>query len=199
MYIAYSSIDTPEAGTTNLHLDISDALNLIVYIGKTKQTKGHAKKMLKTLEKTDCNREQIDRFMNGETPGALWHLFRQEDADKIRNYIAMKKLQKRETILSENDPIHDQTNYLDNEALKLLKKEYDVEVYTIVQFLGDAVFIPSGAPHQVRNLNSCIKVALDYVSPQGVKECLNITEQLRHLSDTHVNREDKLQVISLTI
>ena len=33
--------------------------------------------------------------------------------------------------------------------LKRLKDEYDVVGWPIAQFLGDAVFIPAGAPHQV--------------------------------------------------
>ena len=93
-----------------------------------------------------------------------------------------------------SDPIHDQVNYIDAQMLKRLEKEHCVTAFTIVQFLGDAIFIPAGAPHQVRNLNSCIKVALDFVSPQGIEQCLLITDQLRHLSEKHVNREDKLQV-----
>ena len=47
---------------------------------------------------------------------------------------------------------------------------------------------------KVRNLNSCIKVAGDFVTPIGVEQCLVITEQFRHLSDLHSNHEDKLQV-----
>ena len=35
LYIAYSSADTPKAGTTNLHIDMSDAVNLIIYVGDT--------------------------------------------------------------------------------------------------------------------------------------------------------------------
>ena len=34
LYIAYSSADTPKAGTTNLHIDISDAFNIIMYVGQ---------------------------------------------------------------------------------------------------------------------------------------------------------------------
>jgi lysine-specific demethylase 3 len=98
-----------------------------------------------------------------------------------------------------SDPIHDQVNYIDAQMLKRLEKEHCVMAFTIVQFLGDAIFIPAGAPHQVRNLNSCIKVALDFVSPQGIEQCLLITDQLRHLSEKHVNREDKLQVCESTI
>lgn len=33
MYNAYGSAITPHAGTTNLHLDISDAVNLLLYVG----------------------------------------------------------------------------------------------------------------------------------------------------------------------
>lgn len=60
--------------------------------------------------------------------------------------------------------------------------------------MGDAVFIPAGAPHQVKNLQSCIKVAGDFVSPENVKNCFNLTQEFRLLSDTHMNHEDKLQI-----
>jgi hypothetical protein len=48
-----------------------------------------------------------------------------------------------------SDSIHDQTTYLEKEDLEKLKNWSNVESYPILQFLGDAVFIPSGAPHQV--------------------------------------------------
>jgi len=46
MYNAYGSALSPQTGSTNLHLDISDAVNLMVYVGipwdeKEKQVKGH--------------------------------------------------------------------------------------------------------------------------------------------------------------
>ncbi|KAL6501559.1 Lysine-specific demethylase jmj29 [Orobanche gracilis] len=49
-------------------------------------------------------------------------------------------------------PIHDQTMYLTEEHKNRLKEEYGIEPWTFVQKLGDAVFIPAGCPHQVRNL-----------------------------------------------
>lgn len=55
---------------------------------------------------------------------------------------------------------------MDQPLLDRLKKEEDVEGYAICQCLGDAVFIPAGAPHQVLNLHSCIKVAEDFVAPE---------------------------------
>jgi len=66
--------------------------------------------------------------------------------------------------------------------------------YAIVQCLGDAVFVPAGAPHQVRNLHNCIKVAEDFVSPENVSHCFHLTQEFRALSDTHTNHEDKLQI-----
>jgi hypothetical protein len=52
---------------------------------------------------------------------------------------------------------------------------------------------------KVRNLNSCIKVAEDFVTPQGIKQCLLLTDQFRQLSDKHTNHEDKLQVKHLPV
>ena len=49
----------------------------------------------------------------------------------------------------DDDPIHDQSWYLDEDLRQRLLEEYDVRGYTILQCLGDAVFIPAGAPHQV--------------------------------------------------
>lgn len=49
-------------------------------------------------------------------------------------------------------------------------------------------------PSQVHNLYSCIKVAEDFVSPEHVRHCFRLTQEFRHLSTTHTNHEDKLQV-----
>ena len=54
-----------------------------------------------------------------------------------------------------SDPIHDQTAYLEQDDLEKLRQRSQVESYAILQFLGDAVFIPSGAPHQVTSLTIC--------------------------------------------
>jgi lysine-specific demethylase 3 len=69
-----------------------------------------------------------------------------------------------------------------------------IEAWTFEQDYGEAVFIPAGCPHQVRNLKSCIKVALDFVSPENVQECLKLTEEFRLLPMDHRAKEDKLEV-----
>lgn len=58
------------------------------------------------------------------------------------------------------------------------------------------VFALCTFPSQVHNLYSCIKVAEDFVSPEHVKHCFRLTQEFRHLSNTHTNHEDKLQVNS---
>ncbi len=84
-----------------------------------------------------------------EKPGALWHIYDPRDADKIRDLLNKVAKEQGEKIEPHHDPIHDQSWYLDNILRKRLKEEYEVEGYSILQCMGDAVFIPAGAPHQV--------------------------------------------------
>ncbi|KAJ0094684.1 hypothetical protein Patl1_16248 [Pistacia atlantica] len=96
-------------------------------------------------------------------------------------------------------PIHDQIFYLTLEHKAKLKQEYGIEPWTFLQKLGEAVLIPAGCPDQVRNLKSCIKVALDFVSPENVGECARLTEEFRVLPPNHWAKEDKLEVFLLLI
>ena len=47
------------------------------------------------------------------------------------------------------DPIHDQLIYLDSDLRMRLHQEHGVQGWAIAQAVGDAIFIPAGAPHQV--------------------------------------------------
>lgn len=96
--MAYSSANTPKEGTTNLHVDISDAVNLLIYAASSKEesdsqkdekptTRVIDKTMLSLLEKSGCSSDQVERFKSGEIPGALWHIFKPKDADEIRSFL----------------------------------------------------------------------------------------------------------------
>lgn len=195
MYTAYG-LASDAMGTTNLHLDMSDAVNVMVYVGAFKPAadeKEQRKNVKKALDEAQVEPSQKIRA-DKEQVGALWHIYDARDADKIRDMLNSYALKKGQKLHPHNDPIHDQSFYLDADLRRRLKEEYNVVGYTIVQCLGDAVFIPAGAPHQVRNLHSCIKVAEDFVSPENVAHCFNLTEEFRQLSQKHDNREDKLQI-----
>ncbi|MEE6511314.1 hypothetical protein FKM82_017799 [Ascaphus truei] len=197
MYNAYGLI-TPEDrkyGTTNLHLDVSDAANVMVYVGIPKEESDQEQEVLKTIQDGDADELTIKRFVDfKERPGALWHLFAAKDTEKIRQFLKKVAEEHGQENSPDHDPIHDQSWYLDSPLRKRLLRECGVQGWAIVQFLGDAVFIPAGAPHQVHNLYSCIKVAEDFVSPEHVKHCFCLTQEFRYLSHTHTNHEDKLQV-----
>uniref|UniRef100_A0A671N9S5 Lysine-specific demethylase n=1 Tax=Sinocyclocheilus anshuiensis TaxID=1608454 RepID=A0A671N9S5_9TELE len=197
MYNAYGLISTEDrkVGTTNLHLDVSDAVNVMVYVGIPEGDGDHENKVMKTIEEGDVDDVTKRRVYEAkEKPGALWHIYAAKDAEKIRELLRKVGEEQGQENPPDHDPIHDQSWYLDQTLRRRLYEEYGVQGWSIVQFLGDAVFIPAGAPHQVHNLYSCIKVAEDFVSPEHVKHCFRLTQEFRHLSTTHTNHEDKLQV-----
>ncbi|EPS57919.1 hypothetical protein M569_16897 [Genlisea aurea] len=141
---------------------------------------------------------------SGGTNGvAIWDIFRREDVPKIIEY--MMKHQK-EFLHFKNlplehvlHPIHDQTFYFDEMHKRQLKEEYNIEPWTFEQHLGEAVFIPAGCPHQVKNRQSCMKVALDFVSPESIKECIKLTQEFRRLPQGHRSKQDILEIKKLVV
>ncbi|XP_023161823.1 lysine-specific demethylase 3A-A [Drosophila hydei] len=197
MYNAYGSALHPDKGTTNLHLDISDAVNIMVYVGipSDEDSKPQLAATQRAIALGGCEYITRARCQSPDVlPGALWHIFPARDADKIRDLLNRVTLEKGFRLEPDHDPIHDQNWYLDDKLRARLFKEYGVEGYPIVQCLGDAVFIPAGAPHQVQNLHNCIKVAEDFVSPENITHCYHLTHEFRRLSHSHTNHEDKLQI-----
>lgn len=199
MYSAYSQTHPSKKGSTNLHLDVSDAVNVLVWVSKPVDshlapTQYSDEAIMKALVAAGADEADKKSLLDGtKLPGAIWHIFPAHKTDVMRKVLNHVAREKGKPLGVNDDPIHDQNWYIDEELRKKLSDE-GVVSYTIVQYEGDAVFIPAGAPHQVLNVLDCIKVALDFVAPENLSECLNLTEEFRVLSTRHENREDRLQV-----
>ncbi|XP_059285901.1 lysine-specific demethylase JMJ26 isoform X1 [Lycium ferocissimum] len=221
-YIAYGFTEELGRGdsVTKLHCDMSDAVNILTHTAEmaVSDEQRPAIEILKQKHRAQDERERLER--EGEeypikmssdirreektsddsetTGGALWDIFRREDVPKLSEYLLKHAKEFRHTYCCPVDqvfhPIHDQTFYLTLEHKRKLKEEFGVEPWTFEQKLGEAVFIPAGCPHQVRNLKSCTKVAADFVSPENIRECLRLTAEFRKLPRRHKAREDKLEV-----
>ena len=59
-------------------------------------------------------------------PGALWHIFHNEDKNKIRDFLNKVALEKGMRLDPHDDPIHDQSTYLDAKLRRRLYQEYGV-------------------------------------------------------------------------
>ncbi|XP_074366280.1 lysine-specific demethylase JMJ26-like isoform X2 [Apium graveolens] len=150
------------------------------------------------LEQQQQEHNDIEELEKAES-GALWDIYRREDASKLKEYLSKHFGEFRHTyclpVKQVFDPIHDGAFFLDSDHKRRLKQEYGIEPWTVVQNLGDAVFIPAGCPFQVRNL----KVSTGFVSPENLDACLRLTEEIRVLPQEHGAKEDKLGVKKLIL
>ncbi|XP_077114881.1 putative JmjC domain-containing histone demethylation protein 2C isoform X2 [Ranitomeya variabilis] len=194
---AYGVIATKEhdTGTTNLHIEVSDMVNILVYVGAVKGNVAACKSaVVKKFEEEDMDECLKKRLKDPtEAPGSLWHIYETKDADKIREFLYKAAKEQCLEILPDHDPIRDQNWYLNKKLRQSLLDDYGVKSHTLVQFLGDAVILPAGAIYQVQNFHSCIQVTQDFVSPEHLVHSFHLTQELR-LSKEEINFDDKLQV-----
>ena len=182
---------TRKGGHTNLHCDVSDAVNVMVDVGTDEDENGSDEEEEQSML---CDKELGDLRSQH---GAIWDIYRWEDSNAI--------LQLLHAVAGERDieittnPIHDQLFYLDDALRVRLAQQFGIRGWRFVQRRGDAVFIPAGCPHQVRNLSSCVKVALDFVSPENAHRCITLTNEFAKLPRGHHLSEDKLQVKTMLL
>ncbi|KAJ9051227.1 hypothetical protein DSO57_1006479 [Entomophthora muscae] len=163
MYVAYAGTTAHISGTTQLHLDAADAINTLKYSSAP-----------------------------AGVAGAIWHLFRREDAGTIREFIREKF-----PGITIHDPIHDQYFYLTDALLEELFTSRGVKPFIMEQKVGEVVLIPAGCPHQVRNLYPCIKLAMDYVSPEAAPICSQLASEFRKLPRLHRRNVDIISTPTL--
>ncbi|KAK2878595.1 hypothetical protein Q8A67_019386 [Cirrhinus molitorella] len=192
-------------GTSNLHVEISDTMSILVYVGVAKGNGAPSKAGAVKLLEGEVLDESVKKRLKdpNEMPGALWHIYMSKDLQKIQEFLQKVAAEQQAEVDPEADsdsewdgdadPLREGGWYLSPRLRQRLQDEYGVESRTLLQFHGDAVIIPAGALHQVMNLHSCIQVNVDFVSPEHAHNSYFLTQELRHLKD-QVNYEDKLQV-----
>uniref|UniRef100_A0A8C0IYW0 Lysine-specific demethylase n=1 Tax=Chelonoidis abingdonii TaxID=106734 RepID=A0A8C0IYW0_CHEAB len=67
--------------------------------------------------------------------------------------------------------------YLDASLRRRLREECGVSGWTLLQFLGDAVLVPTGAPYQVQSLSSTISITKRFLSPENAARSARLTAQ----------------------
>jgi len=191
-YIAY------EDTSTSLHFDMSDAVNLLVHIGPLSSALSSPTNSKSTptkppfLNHSTSIKQSPSRVEAHSKAGALWHIFRREDVTTLATFLKSRAKGKGDR--EEDHTILDHSFYIDEQMLGKLAEEYKVVPHTIYQEEGDAVFIPAGCPHQVKNIRCCIKVAEDFVSPENLEHCIKLTDEFRKLPPSHKFRTDRLGV-----
>lgn len=208
-YFAMGSLDgdAPRLGTTNLHMDMSDAVNVLVYVEDALRVRSHcgsragpepavtanasAATPEDAAETAACAEEREWLLQEGRHAGALWHIWAAEEKKGLERFL-WRLARERGIEQQLAHPIHSQQFYLNAHLRKRLLSEEGVRGYQFVQKEGEAVFIPAGSPHQVYNLRSSLKVALDFVSPQNISRCLELSHEFRTMPRGHHQNRDRL-------
>ena len=82
---------------------------------------------------------------NPKEPGALWDIFAADCTEALKQFI-----QAEYGLVESKDPIHEQEFYLSDEMINRVVDQYHVRRWRVEQRVGDAIFIPAGCAHQVR-------------------------------------------------
>ncbi|KAF8465959.1 hypothetical protein BDZ91DRAFT_726021 [Kalaharituber pfeilii] len=154
-------------GTTNLHLDITDAINILVYASPSPSPADLISYSHPSLAPSLPPRA-----------GAIWDIFPPSAAPLLRRFLSST----RAAAAGIDDPIHRQRFYLSEEDLKRLQDEWGVQSYRVYQSPGEAVFVPAGCAHQVRNVRGAVKVAVDFLSAEASAMCGALVEEGRRLA-----------------
>lgn len=114
----------------------------------------------------------------------MWDVWRREDVPKLRAFLLrhLHEFSHGGQKLSPSkvqDVIFDQTFMLTDRHRAMLLQEEGVQAWHVEQHEYEAIYIPAGCPHQVRNLRPCIKVAVDFVAPESMVHCVRMIDDMR--------------------
>ncbi|XP_051496881.1 lysine-specific demethylase hairless isoform X2 [Apus apus] len=149
-------------GTKNLTVEAADSISILVHVEEGLPGR---QDLLLRADVDEMDPELQGRLWDGASrPGALWHIFQAKDAGRIRDFLEKAYEDQNQEGAAPTEP---PGRYLDPSLRRRLREECGVSGWTLLQFLGDAVLVPAGAPHQVQTLSSTISVEQRFLSPEN--------------------------------
>ncbi|KAJ2067638.1 hypothetical protein GGI08_001278 [Coemansia sp. S2] len=207
MYCAYGSSDGEGGvGTTNLHCDMADAVNIMAYAPpeflreRGIEVPGIWTRSDDSLSSSTTTVATAAANTDAPAAAAVWDIYPPEAMSDLRKFIgeSVGKPYSAEcsglAAAKLGDPIHNQETFLTLPMRRQFFETYRHSCYRIYQIPGDAVFVPAGCAHQVCNYSSAVKVAMDFVSPERVEHCRRLTGEFRQLDSRHPRSRDLLQL-----
>lgn len=155
----------------------------------------------KGLDLSHSDRDFVD-IPEKASAGAIWDVFLRKDVPKLNEYL---KVHEKEFTLGSQPanlvlhPVYDQAVFLNDKHKRILKEEFGIEPWTFKQHVGEAVFIPAGCPFQVRNLQSSVQLALDFLSPESLGESARMAQEIRCLPNDHDAKLKMLEVGKMSL
>ncbi|XP_007948999.1 lysine-specific demethylase hairless [Orycteropus afer afer] len=143
-------------GTKNLSVEVTDLVSILVY----------AEAPLPAWHRVQrdylSGQDGEGLWSPGSQVSTVWHVFRAQDAQRIRRFLQMVCPAGAGTL----EPGIPGSCYLDAGLRRRLREEWGVSCWTLLQAPGEAVLVPAGAPHQVQGLVSTVSVTQYFLSPE---------------------------------
>ncbi|EEE59049.1 hypothetical protein OsJ_10820 [Oryza sativa Japonica Group] len=185
---------------TNLMINMADVVHMLMHTAK-----GHdvCPKRLQP--------ERSEKIANGMTMHVNAHAPVQNlNVDMGNNHLTMQDISKLNEYLTANweelaassqvkNPIYEQSIYLNKYHKRILKDQYGIEPWTFQQHIGEAVFVPAGCPFQVKNLQSTVQLALDFLSPESLGESARMAQEIRCLPNDHDAKLKMLEIGKISL
>jgi lysine-specific demethylase 3 len=182
LYIATGHVESHDEGdsVTVLHEDLCDAVNTLVHMGGPQMDITVTPREPSTVAK-------LGSSYNGA--GAVWNIWACQPG--VKKVLCDYLLSAYPATADNGHPIYNRLSYVSSADLISMASvaEGAITPWHFEQYLDEAVFIPAGCPHQVRNLTSCVKVASDFLSPEGLCNVMGMAGDFRDLAlqDTDKN------------
>lgn len=153
---------------------------------------------MKFLEKkrSEPSPSMVNLAKHYENAGTIWDIFRRQDVPKLNEFFRVHSDRFEYSVIL---PVYEQALYLNDEDKRKLKDEFNIEPWVIQQHVGEAVFIPSGCPFQVRNLQSSVQLAFDFLSPESLAESVRMAQEIRCLPPDHEAKLKMPEVEKMTL